>query len=497
MTNLNKKIKLNTIILLFQILIITDSYCQTPKKNTQKIKSTQKSSIPQSYQNNLNNSKFQNGFADIIEGVMPAVVNISTSQDVNSKNLIDDDYNSNNSSKNNVQDDNNRFKEPESRNKISSIGSGFIISKDGYIVTNGHVIKDANDININLADGNKYKAKIIGIDKKSDIALLKINPNYELKFAKFGNSNSSRIGDWAIVIGNPYGLGGSVSIGIISARGREINNGQINEYIQTDAAINKGNSGGPLFNATGEVIGVNSAIFSPSGGSVGIGFATPSNNIISIINQLKNSGEVSRGWIGASIQEVTQELADSLRLEKIRGAFISDVVIAGPADKAGIIPTDIIIKFDDVEIDNIKSLTKIVSNTQIGKNVKILVWRQNKVKSLNIMIEKSKDDDNFKKIDNKIEKKSFNKNQQIMGLNLIEYKNNNLEALQIIDINPKSEAYDKGLMNGDIILSVNQTNVSSINDFNNIINQNNQKNSKIFLFIKRNENKFPVVLNIK
>lgn len=197
-------------------------------------------------------------FADTIEDLLPTVVNISTSLDYN----INDEDSANNS-RSFLDERTNR--EPDSRRKITSIGSGFIISPDGYIVTNGHVIEDSVDININLHDGSKYKAKLVGVDKKTDLALLKINSSKELKFAKFGDSNKSRIGDWAIVIGNPYGLGGSVSIGIISARGRDINTGQLDEYIQTDAAINKGNSGGPLFNSKGEVVGINSAIFSPSG----------------------------------------------------------------------------------------------------------------------------------------------------------------------------------------------------------------------------------------
>jgi serine protease Do len=442
-------------------------------------------------------------FADTVDELLPTVVNISTSQDLyNNRNSLDEDRLQivEDLKKNN---DSITSRDFESRRKITSIGSGFIISSDGYIVTNGHVIEDSNDINVNLYDGSKYKAKMIGIDKKTDLALLKINVNRELKYAKFGDSNQARIGDWAIVIGNPYGLGGSVSIGIISARGRDIKNGQSDEYIQTDAAINKGNSGGPLFNSSGEVIGISSVIYSPSGGSVGIGFATPSSNAIQIISQLRDQGEVSRGWIGVSVQDLTTDLADSLRLEKVRGAFVSDVVVNGPADKAGILPTDVIIRFDEQDIDDMKSLPKIVSRTPIGKNVKVLVWRHGKAKNLNLMIEKAQDDEakiEAKKLEPKlIEKKLSLKTLQILGLSLSEVPNNknNDPAIVINDVTPKSEAYDKGIMIGDTVLSVNQNNVNSVDYFRELVKDSYQKNKKVFLFLKRGENNFAVALNVK
>ena len=208
---------------------------------------------------------------------------------------------------------------------------------------------------------------MVGVDKKTDLALIKITTDKELSFVKFGDSTKARIGDWAIVIGNPYGLGGSVSVGIVSARSRDINNGQSDEFIQTDAAINKGNSGGPLFNAKGEVIGISTAIFSPSGGNVGIGFATPSANAQLVIKQLRDQGEVTRGWLGVSVQDVTDEIAESIKMEKAKGAFVNEVTKEGPADKAGILPTDIIIKFDDQDITEMKLLPKTVARTAVGK----------------------------------------------------------------------------------------------------------------------------------
>lgn len=334
----------------------------------------QNNKIARNYQLSGQKNIGVDGFADIVEELLPTVVNISSSQESSYKSIVEEEYGINSSRSLDKKD-------IDSRAKISSIGSGFLISSDGYIVTNGHVIEDSNDININLFDGSKYKAKIIGIDKKTDLALLKISTNKELRYARFGDSNKARIGDWTIVIGNPYGLGGSVSAGIISARGRDINNGQLDDYIQTDASINKGNSGGPLFNTKGEVIGISSSIYSPSGGSVGIGFATPSSNAIQIIRQLRDIGEVSRGWIGISVQDVTEDLADSLRLDRVRGAFVSDVASGGPSDKAGIIPTDIIIRFDEQDVEDMRSLPKIVSKTPIGKYVKVHIWRQGKSKS--------------------------------------------------------------------------------------------------------------------
>jgi len=469
--------KKNSLLKIFIISIFLPSLAQAQSQNYQR------------------NQVVVGGFADIIEDLLPTVVNISTSLDVSSD--LDADFNN---SPKSYLDQRMTRSEQESRRKITSIGSGFIISSDGFIVSNNHVIEDSSDINVNLYDGSKYKAKIIGIDKKTDLALLKINTNKELKFAKFGDSNKARIGDWAIVIGNPYGLGGSVSVGIISARGRDINAGQLDEYIQTDAAINKGNSGGPLFNIRGEVIGISSAIFSPSGGSVGIGFATPSSNAISVINQLRDMGEVSRGWIGVSVQDLTEELADSVRMDKIRGAFVSDVVPNGPADRAGILPTDIIIRFDEQDIDDIKSLPKVVNRTPINKVVNVLVWRHGKIKNLLITPEKARDDEQkyeYKKDPRITEKKPISRGFQAYGISLSEYKAGNIEGLIVNDVLNKTEAYDKGIMIGDIIISVNQNNVNSIESFNEIIRNSSVKSKKIFLFIKRGENNFAVVLNAK
>jgi serine protease Do len=449
------------------------------------------------------------GFADIIEELLPTVVNISATQEVQSGDGIDllgelpksplfEDFR---------KQLENQFRGGGQKKKVSSIGSGFIISKDGLIVTNNHVIEEADEITISLNDGSKYKAKIIGIDKKTDLALLKINPDRELKFAKFGDSNKARIGDWLIVIGNPYGLGGSVSVGIVSARGRDITNGQSDDFIQTDAAINKGNSGGPIFNSRGEVIGISTAIFSPSGGgNVGIGFATPSTTAMQVVNQLKNQGEVTRGWLGVSIQDVSEEIAESMKMDKAKGAFVVEVTKGGPAEKAGILPTDIIIKFNDQEITEMKILPKTVSKYPIGQSAKVLVLRQGELKTIKVKVEKMRDETAQKSELKSLEKKQIIKPAgQILGLGLAELKSkikkgkseSSVEGLLVAEINPKSEAAEKGIMVGDIIISVNQAPVSSVDALKGIIEEATKSTKKLFLFIKRGENSYAIVLTIK
>ncbi len=292
------------------------------------------------------------GFADIVEDLLPTTVNISTTQE------------------------------------FSNNGTGFIIASDGYIATSNHVIENANEINVTLSDGSKYKAKVVGIDKKSDLAVIKINTEKTLPFAKFGDSNKVRIGDWIIIIGNPYGLGGSVSVGIVSARGRSINGDVDRDFIQTDAAINKGNSGGPMFNIKGEVIGINTALFSPSGGNVGIGFASPASIVAPLIKQLKEQGEVLRSWIGISIQDISNEMAETLAIPKSKGALVTDVTPEGPAEKAGIIASDVIIKIGNQEIIEMKTLPQIISQTAIGKSVPLTILRNGKAKVLSVKVAK-------------------------------------------------------------------------------------------------------------
>ena len=263
--------------------------------------------------------------------------------------------------------------EPSER-EFSSLGSGFVISQDGYIVTNNHVVQNASDIQVTFIDGLKLEAELIAFDSETDLALLKVETIEELPFLEFGDSDSAKVGSWVMAIGNPHGLGGSVTAGIVSARGRMLG-GRYDDFIQTDAAINRGNSGGPLFNLDGEVIGVNSMILSPSGGSIGLGFAIPSNLAKNIIDQLKNTGEIQRAWLGVRIQEVTDEIAQSLGLDKTYGALVQGLTPDSPALKDGIKEGDIIIRFNGEEVASVQTLPKLVAEASIGQNTEVVVWR--------------------------------------------------------------------------------------------------------------------------
>jgi serine protease Do len=283
-------------------------------------------------------------FADLVDTLLPTVVNISTTQEVErggGSEEFEEFFR---------EFFERRGEERPQRRRQSSLGSGFIIDPSGYIVTNHHVIAEADQITVRLADESELEATLVGSDEKTDLALLKVESDHPLPFAKWGDSEATRIGDWVIAIGNPFGLGGTVTAGIVSARQRDINSGPYDNFIQTDAAINRGNSGGPMFNVDGEVIGINSAIFSPSGGSVGIGFAIPSALARNIIAQLEEGGEVQRGWLGVRIQTVTDELAEGLRLDRARGALVASVSEGGPAEAAGIKQGDVILIFDGREV---------------------------------------------------------------------------------------------------------------------------------------------------
>jgi len=365
--------------------------------------SISQSSFAKNNFNNENSKKdelnltISNGFADIVEEMLPAVVNISTTQ--TSKNSTDISF---------IQDlpDGHPFSEIKDRiqknpslnstSMTSSVGSGFLVDSDGYIVTNFHVIDQAKEISVALNDGTKYKGKLIGFDEKTDLALLKIDSKKLLPTAKFGDSSKARVGEWVIAVGNPYGLGSSVSLGIISANKRSVN--QMDGFIQTDAAINKGNSGGPLFNIKGEVIGVNSALYSPSGVNIGIGFANPSNSVESIIKQLKVSGEVMRPWIGMSVQNIDKEIAQTLNLKKwpfvvdkkiVNGVYVIEVSKESPAFFSKIYQGDIIIKFENKYINEMKELPEIVSKQDIGKDVSVIILRDNKLKKILLKIGKT------------------------------------------------------------------------------------------------------------
>jgi len=307
-------------------------------------------------------------FSDLAEKVSPAVVNISTTGIIERSSpqipSIEDFFNF---------PFNMPSPEPSER-EFSSLGSGFVISQDGYIATNNHVVQNASDIQVTFIDGLKLEAELIAFDSETDLALLKVETIEELPFLEFGDSDSAKVGSWVMAIGNPHGLGGSVTAGIVSARGRMLG-GRYDDFIQTDAAINRGNSGGPLFNLDGEVIGVNSMILSPSGGSIGLGFAIPSNLVKNIIDQLKDTGEIQRAWLGVRIQEVTDEIAQSLGLDKTYGALVQGLTPDSPALKDGVKEGDIIIRFNGEEVESMQTLPKLVAEASIGQSTEVVVWR--------------------------------------------------------------------------------------------------------------------------
>jgi serine protease Do len=262
--------------------------------------------------------------------------------------------------------------------RATSLGSGFVIDPAGYIVTNNHVIDGADEISVTFTDNTTLKAKLVGKDERVDLALLKVETDKPLRAVPFGDSDASRVGDWVLAIGNPFGLGGSVTAGIVSARGRDIRQGPYDDFIQTDASINRGNSGGPLFNMDGQVIGINTAIYSPSGGSVGIGFSVPSNLAKSVVAQLREFGRARRGWLGVRIQQITPDIAESVGLKETQGAMIAGVNEGGPADNAKIRAGDVILKFNNQDVKDMRALPRIVAETAIGKDVPVEVWRDSK-----------------------------------------------------------------------------------------------------------------------
>ncbi|MCB1485559.1 MAG: Do family serine endopeptidase, partial [Hyphomicrobiaceae bacterium] len=367
---------------------------------------------------------------------------------------------------------------PRVDRKVSSLGSGFVIDgAEGLIVTNNHVIDGADEIIVNFHDGSKLKVeKVVGKDTKSDIALLKVNPKKPLVDVKFGSSTKLEVGDWVLAIGNPFGLGGSVSVGIISAKSRDINSGPYDDYLQTDAAINKGNSGGPLFNMDGEVVGVNTAIISPTGGSIGIGFAVPSDTVTAVVDQLKQYGETRRGWLGVKIQTVTEDIAETLGVPDSSGALVSAVTPGSPAAKGGLETGDVIMKFDGKDVTTMRGLPKIVAQTPIGKAVDVEVLRKGATKTVQITVglleEESaaggSDDDSDK--GDKAEPPAVS---EIIGLKLVPLTDEirrkygldeKTTGAVIDDIDPDSPASQKGLKPGDVIVEAGQIPVANPDD---------------------------------
>jgi serine protease Do len=416
-------------------------------------------------------------FADVIDAVKPAVVNISSSAPAPSRYAGPGPGmpfpESPLPGAPSMEEFFRRFFERQSAPatgaempEVRSMGSGFIVDPGGLVVTNNHVIDGASQIVVTLNNGEHHPAELVGRDPKTDLALLKIEVDEPLPYTGFGDSESMRAGDWVIAIGNPFGLGGTATTGIVSARGRDIQAGPFDDFLQIDAPINQGNSGGPLFDTSGKVIGVNTAIYSPNGGNVGIGFAIPASLAEPIINQLSDDGYVERGWLGVQIQQIDEEIAEGLGLESANGALVASVVPESPADAAGLQPGDVIVGFEDAEIEDIKDLTRQVAAVRPDSEVELQVWRDGKTVELEVDLGENPDDLAVKAGTTGSES---GESTASLGLSLVPITPDNrrrfgidemVEGALVAGVAPGSPAAQKGLRPGDVILRVGQKPVS-------------------------------------
>jgi len=437
-------------------------------------------------------------FADLAEELSPSVVNITTSTTIAGitdqarpqipegspfEDLFRDFFN------------NGEGGQARPR-RSSALGSGFVISADGFIVTNNHVIDKADEIVIEFFDGKELVAELVGRDPKTDIALLKVEATEPLPFVGFGDSDIARVGDWVMAIGNPLGQGFSVSAGIISARNRTLRSGPYDDFIQTDAAINRGNSGGPLFNMNGEVIGVNTAIISPNGGSIGLGFSMSSRVVSRVVNQLKEYGETRRGWLGVQIQDIDSDMAEALGLEKVSGALVSGVP-DGPGADAGIVSGDVILSFDGVEVENTRGLVTIVGNADVGKVVDVIIFRDGKSKTIKVTLGRREAAEKEKivptaKVPEKI------KETEELGMKLLTINSEtrtqlnlpeDLNGVAVLDVTETSDAFEKGIRAGDVIVEAGRTKVTDVNDISDIFeNAISSGRKSILLLVQRGNN---------
>ena len=437
-------------------------------------------------------------FADLAEELSPSVVNITTSTTIAGvtdqarpqipegspfEDLFRDFFN------------NGEGGQARPR-RSSALGSGFVVSSDGYIVTNNHVIDKADEIVIEFFDGKELVAKLVGRDPKTDIAVLKVEASEPLPFVGFGDSDIARVGDWVMAIGNPLGQGFSVSAGIISARNRTLRSGPYDDFIQTDAAINRGNSGGPLFNMSGEVIGVNTAIISPNGGSIGLGFSMSSRVVGRVVKQLKEYGETRRGWLGVQIQDIDSDMAEALGLDKVSGALVSGVP-EGPGADAGIQSGDVIISFDGVEVEDTRGLVTAVGNADVGKVVRVIIFRDGKTKTIKVTLGRREAAEKEKlvpvtKAPEKIKETekfgmkllTINSESRIQ-LNLPE----DLEGVAVLDVSETSDAFEKGIRAGDVIVEAGRTKIADVNDISKIFEDAIEAGRKsILLLVLKGDN---------
>jgi serine protease Do len=441
-------------------------------------------------------------FADVAEGLVASVVNISTSQRVTGSRGIPIPEVPEGSPFQEFFEDFFNRSEPGERTprRVQSLGSGFVIDPDGTIVTNNHVIADADEITVNFSDGRRLVAEVIGRDPKTDLAILKVESEEPLPATRFGDSGGLRIGDWVMAIGNPFGFGGTVTVGIVSALERDINSGPYDRFIQTDASINRGNSGGPLFNLDGEVVGINTAIISPTGGSIGIGFAVPTEVAVPVIQQLREFGETRRGWLGVRIQEVTDEIAESLGMERARGALVAGVTRGGPADAAGLEAGDVVVEFDGREVPSMRDLPRMVADAPVGKRVPLVVLRRGERQTVEVELGRLEEgEEMMARLDRGEEEPEGLEplGTQTLGLTLEALSEENrteygvgegVEGVLVTAVEPGSPADEKGIQPGDVVMEVSQEPVAAPEDVAARIDQLRSEGRRSALFLVASQN---------
>ncbi|TPI10048.1 DegQ family serine endoprotease [Mesorhizobium sp. B4-1-3] len=458
--------------------------------------------------------------ADLAERLLGAVVNISTSQTVKGtegpgavpmpqlpegspfQDFFDDFFKNRGGDKGG------------GGQKVQSLGSGFVIdAEQGIVVTNNHVIADADDIEVNFSDGVTLKATLVGTDTKTDVAVLKVDPKgHNLTAVKFGDSTKMRVGDWVMAIGNPFGLGGTVTVGIVSARNRDINSGPYDDFIQTDAAINRGNSGGPLFNAAGEVIGINTAIISPSGGSIGIGFSIPSQLAAGVVDQLRQYGETRRGWLGVRIQPVTDDIAESLGMATAKGALVAGVIKGGPVDNGSVQAGDVIIKFDGKDIHEMRDLPRVVAESPVGKAVDVVIVRKGVEQTVKVTLGRLEDGEKLASGENgNTDQDKGDKaappvsTASVLGMTVGELNDQtrqkfgiaaDVSGVVITDVAKDSAAAERGIQPGEVITEIAQESVGTPKDVMDRIGalkEQGRKNALLMLASKTGELRFVTI----